>query len=842
LKFFPVINIIEENKIRIKLKNAQGGYMARIKQVKPETLFFPKRIMERMNSVKSYPLTLIEAPSGFGKTTSLRYFFDTHVPETALVIWRTFSPESPNASWKSFCTSVGVFDTNAAERLLSTGTPNADNLSEIREIFRQICCPDETYLVLDDFAAWKLESNGMFLSALSEHGGRGLHIVAASQVLTEDAHRSMLPSARFFLLQESVLAFSLDDIDAYYRSAGISLTYVQLEEVKQITGGWVMALYLQLLSLIETGNFEKGSMQNLIHNALWSRLKFKEREFLMAVSIFPRFSLTQAVALSGMSAAETEQFLREKRVFINHDREVRRFYLHALFRNFLTDQFVLLSDEKQKSIYLTGGDLAEQAGDRVNTLRFYYLSGEWERLLALPLTSYEIADVVDEHTKPMILDIMENTPFEIKKKYPSSMVPLAFTLFFLNENQRLLSFKEEILKVIEQSNLPDAQKNALSGEMELLLSFLEYNRIDDMSKKHRKALDLLGGPATLINVKSTWTFGSPSVLYMFWRESGSLDEELIQMEECMPVYYTLTSGHGSGAEIIMRAEAYLLRGEIDQAEILCHKAMFTADSKRQNSIYQCGIFLLARIAIMRGDESMLQNALNSLEERSRQNTEDLCRYTLDLAKGFIMVLFGRDGEISPWLLEGEINDKRLVIMTQPFALIIYGRILLGRGEYQKLLGVSEFGLGISGIFPNLLPQVYIKLYRAQTFEALGIHTQAIEAMNGALDIAVPDGILLPFAENYEGIKKLLPDANCDDSTLKKIRNLYETLAHGIDAFGRKKLTFREKEILEFLKKDMTNKEIAERMHLSPNTVRNVISSMLEKYDFNSREQLKALPE
>ena len=50
--------------------------------------------------------------------------------------------------------------------------------------------------------------------------------------------------------------------------------------------------------------------------------------------------------------------------------------------------------------------------------------------------------------------------------------------------------------------------------MELLLSFLEYNRIDAMSRRHRRALELLRGPAALINTKSTWTFGSPSILYM----------------------------------------------------------------------------------------------------------------------------------------------------------------------------------------------------------------------------------------------------------------------------------------------------------------------------------------
>lgn len=816
--------------------------MARTRQIKPETLFFPKKLMERMESIKAFPLTLIEAPSGFGKTTVLRHFFDTRVSETAQVIWRTFSPESPNTSWKSFCACIGAFDANAAERLTAAGAPGEDSLSEIREIFGQIVCTEETYLVLDDFAAWKLPNAGVFLSALSEHSGKGLHVVAASQVLSKETRNHLLPSIRFLLLQEAVLTFSAEDIDAYYREAGVSLTAVQLEEAEQITGGWIMVLYLQLLSLIETGRFEKGGTQELIHNALWNRLPGSEREFLLSVSIFPRFSLTQATALSGMSAAETEQLLREKRVFVHFDREARRFYLHALFQNFLTEQFELLPETKRKEIYLAGGKLAEQAGDRVNTLRFYYLSGEWERLLALPLTSYEIADVVDDFTKPMILDIMENTPFEMKRKYPSAMIPLAFTLFFLHENQKLLAFREEIRQVIEQSDISQTQKDALSGEMELLYSFLTYNRIDAMSAGHRKALELLGGPATLINLQSTWTFGSPSVMYMYWRESGKLDEELGQMDECMPIYYALTNGHGSGSEIVMRAEVHLMRGEIDQAEILCHKAMFTADSKRQNSIYQCGLFLLARIAILRGDETMLQNALHGMEERSRQNTEDLCRYTLDLVKGFIFMLMDRSNEVSPWLSAGEINDKRLVIMTQPFAHIIYGRLLLERGEYQKLLGVSEFGLGLSSIFPNLLPQLYIKLYRAQAFEAMGNRPQATLALQSALDTALPDGMLLPLAENYEGIQKLLQGTDCTDSAIEKIRSLHRTLTQGLSSFGRRELTPREKEILGLLKSNMKNKEIAERMHLSPNTIRNVISGMLEKCGFASREQLKTLPD
>ena len=57
-------------------------------------------------------------------------------------------------------------------------------------------------------------------------------------------------------------------------------------------------------------------------------------------------------------------------------------------------------------------------------------------------------------------------------------------------------------------------------------------------------------------------------------------------------------GHGAGAEHIMRAEACFLRGDDAGAETLCHRAFFAADTRRQNSIYLCGLFLLYLTGMM----------------------------------------------------------------------------------------------------------------------------------------------------------------------------------------------------------------------------------------------------
>lgn len=53
-----------------------------------------------------------------------------------------------------------------------------------------------------------------------------------------------------------------------------------------------------------------------------------------------------------------------------------------------------------------------------------------------------------------------------------------------------------------------------------------------------------------------------------------------------------------------------------------------------------------------GDKALFQNAVQSIAERSRQNAEDLCRYTQDLCLGYLHTLLGNDQAVAPWLAEG----------------------------------------------------------------------------------------------------------------------------------------------------------------------------------------------
>lgn len=55
-----------------------------------QTLYFSKRLADDLENIKKYSLTMIEAPSGFGKTMALVNFFSQNYFDGIRVLKRTF--------------------------------------------------------------------------------------------------------------------------------------------------------------------------------------------------------------------------------------------------------------------------------------------------------------------------------------------------------------------------------------------------------------------------------------------------------------------------------------------------------------------------------------------------------------------------------------------------------------------------------------------------------------------------------------------------------------------------------------------------------------------------------
>ena len=75
-----------------------------------QTVYLPKRLCDELESIKKYPLSLLEAPSGFGKTTALEKFFLQPCFKDALVIKQTLCSCNTAQYWEKFCRALSAVD------------------------------------------------------------------------------------------------------------------------------------------------------------------------------------------------------------------------------------------------------------------------------------------------------------------------------------------------------------------------------------------------------------------------------------------------------------------------------------------------------------------------------------------------------------------------------------------------------------------------------------------------------------------------------------------------------------------------------------------------------------
>ena len=64
---------------------------------------FPERLQKKLAGIPLHPLTIVEAPSGFGKTTALREFLQIKAEQGASEHWYTCFGESLFSSWQGIC-------------------------------------------------------------------------------------------------------------------------------------------------------------------------------------------------------------------------------------------------------------------------------------------------------------------------------------------------------------------------------------------------------------------------------------------------------------------------------------------------------------------------------------------------------------------------------------------------------------------------------------------------------------------------------------------------------------------------------------------------------------------
>ena len=802
------------------------------------SIYISERLQKSLQPVSNSALTAITAPMGYGKTTAVNWYLSRLAKDSqALLIRISIYSQNLSIFWKSVQNAFSFAGLNFLENYdCPEDEASAGFLTEILCYQLEKC--ENCYVFIDDFHLLKDDRATTFLCRMAGRIPEKVHLIVASRNHFISDDWIVRLGGRLHRIEIDDLRLNSGELSAYIRRCGTSMTDSQLEQLLKSSEGWFAAVYLNLCSFSKSGELpgKTSDIYQMFSASMLNPLPEDRKEFLSAMGLADEF--TEEMAEFITKREDVHQILKmltRQNAFVTCLNDGQTYRFHHMMKECAFRAFRTLDDSRQAFYYERYGEWYEKHGAYIHALSAYRRNQNFAAILRVVQKD---AGILLASLKPEeVLEVLNRCPVSVLKEYPLAILVLMRCMFNWKNIPKMLELKELLLASIrEHPKLSEEEKGNLLGECDLIQSFLMYNDISRMSQFHRSASEKMTRPAISIRSDGGWTFGSPSVLMMFHRKSGDLDKELEEMNQCMPHYYKITNGHGQGAETIMSAEAHFMRGNFVDAHIALEKAYTQIQGNGQESIALCCDFLAQRLSIC-----MDIKMRNTFEERRKellQGHNTTWVNIFDSTCAYYYAVTGQTERIPALFGAHMLSTVNFLAPGRPMMEMIENQVYLAQGEYSKVIGRSESILAMCQALHYDLVALHVQIQLLAANWKLGKTEQALELLRRSLSQAFPDGILMPFVENYPYIEELLKGSffGINENFLFRITRMGKEWEMRCDQLKKeeayppvfKVLSDRELEITELMAKHMSNKEIAQSLFLSEGTVKQYINQIYSK--------------
>ena len=800
------------------------------------TIYISERLQESLRPISRCVLTTVVAPMGYGKTTAVNWYLEQRAKVQSLRIVR-ISVYSDNLAifWKSV---QDAFARAGFDFLLDYTCPTdaAGGGLLADDLCHELAGETDCYIFIDDFHLLKDIRVSSFLCTLANRLPGNVHLIVASRDRFLPAAEIVRLGGKIYQISTEHLRLNHTELAIYAHRCGTELSDAQVEALLYSSEGWFSAIYLNLRTFFEHGVLpdHNSDIYATFTAAMIDPLPEKQREFLAVMGLADEFTVEMARFVTGDTDAEKLlAVLIAKNAFVKCLPDGVTYRFHHMMKECAERTFQTLEKEKQ-ALYLEHFGLwYENHRQYLHAIAAYRRSGNYDALLHV---IQKDAGILFASLNPQtVLSDIEACPVFVLKEHPLSILVLMRSMFNWRLIPQMLEMKALLMAAIEEHpEMPAKERGDLLGECDLIMSFLCYNDISAMSRLHRSASVQMSRPAISIHKSGGWTFGSPSVLMMFYRAPGELQGELAEMDECMPHYYKITNDHGQGAEKIMRAEAAFQRGYFTDAHIELESVYAQIEGNGQENMALCCDFLAWRLSLCTDVEQRYSFEERRVDLLRKHNAAWVNIWSATSA--YYHALLGKMERIPPVFADHQLSTIHLLAPGKPMMEMIENQVYLAQGAYAKVIGRSMGQLTVCEAMHYALVILHIRIQMAAAYEMLGKRSKAREVFERALRDAEPDEFMMPFVENYRYLKDLLGRCAEHNPLAKRIAQLgdgYEARRKQIQNQAARPatmapLTEREYEIVRLLAERLSNREIAEKLFLSEGSIKQYINQIYSK--------------
>ena len=805
------------------------------------TIYISERLQESLRPISHCAMTTVVAPMGYGKTTAVNWYLSERARTDAAKIIR-ISVYSDNLVifWKS----VQEAFTRAGFDFLRdypcpTDAAGSGLLAD--DLCHELAGETSCYIFIDDFHLLPNRCASDFLCMLANHLPANVHMIVASRDRFLPASETVRLGARVYPLGTEQLRLNHTELAVYAHRCGTELSEAQIESILYSSEGWFSAVYLNLRTFSERGVLpgRNSDIYTTFTAAMIDPLPDKQREFLAVMGLADEFTTEMARFITeDNDAGEILSLLTEQNAFVKCLPDGITYRFHHMMKECAKHSFLTMRAETQQRYWQRFGLWYEQHKQYLHAMTAYRKCENHDALLRMVCAD---AGILLASLHPAeVLAVLNECPVMILKAHPLALLVLMRSMFNWRNIPKMLELKALLLTAIEEHpELSAEERGNLLGECDLIMSFLCYNDISAMSRLHRNASAQMSRPAVSIQNSGGWTFGSPSVLMMFYRAPGELQSELNEMDECMPHYYKITGNHGQGAETIMRAEALFYQGRFTDAHIALERAYTQIKDNGQENMALCCDFLAWRLSLHVDAEprSSFDKRYAALLRQHNASWINIWSAT----SAYYHALRGEPEKIPEIFARHRLSTVNFLAPGKPMLEMIENQVYLSQGAYAKVIGRSTELLAMCEGMHYALVALHIRIQTAAAYERLGKSDEAHIWLSQALSDAAPDGLVMPFVENYDDLEQILT-RETKSGLISAIIALGETLrqrkAKNVIPPTFAALTPREFEIVNLMAQRLSNREIAEKLYLSEGSIRQYVNQIYGKLHIDGQPRAK----
>jgi LuxR family maltose regulon positive regulatory protein len=854
-----------------------------------------RELLERLN--RAGRVTEVSGPAGSGKSVLLRSWIDEAAPagQAARVSGQDGDGDS-RRFWISVAEALRRTAAGSAVVQPVTTASDLDGWSIVERLVADLgSLRDRIWLVIDDVHALGSAEALQQLELMLARAPAGLRIVLASRRdLRLGLHRLRL-EGELTEIRAGSLRFSRDEARELLAAAGARISESALALLHQRTEGWAAGLRLAALSLTEhpdperfAAEFcgEERTVAEYLLAEVLERQTAEVRRLLSRTSMLERVSGPLADRLTGGSGGE--QILRELEqagaFVVALDARRSWFRYHRLFADLLEWELRQTEPAELAGLQATAADWFAENGFPVEAVRHAEAAQDWERA----------ARLLADHGIDAVLNGQGATVRELITAFPAGVVTADAELAAVAAAAELaLGSPEEGARYLAlaggATSAPAGSRDRFRVTLAILRLFLARQR-GDLRAVAEEAEQLRSADSVDV------------------AELG-LGDELRALALISLGIAELWSSRISDAEAHLEQGTALARrlgcpflevGGLAHWGLAASFRSFALAAERSSEaielarrhdwggdpVVAVAYPTLAGSLIWRGEPEAAELWLTEGERGLQSGVEPLARMLLHLVRGFLEIGRGRTGAALSALLAAERLPGRPLVEAHPltsevraFLVHVLARLgetgqasaaltatsdeererpairtaaaalLLAQDNPQAATAALAPLLGHQAAPPHQAWLISAFLVEASARDALGEREAAGRALERGLDLAEPDGLLLPF--QLHPLPELLErHARQGTAHLALTRNIITVLGGRSPAAPAvtppehapeqapeqlsEPLSQAEARVLSFLQTSLSAPEIARELYVSVNTVRTHTRHLYDKLGAHRR--------